>query len=136
MKKRRTVIIVGLVVILIAAGGIYFATRQQGTNQSGLSQFLANAQKVKVVRTNLMTSVDTSGSVLPASAVQLSFGTSGTVTGLNVKVGDRVKQDQVLAALDPTDLQLKVTQAQQAYLAQQITYSETVQADPNQVLTA
>ncbi len=70
MKQRRTFIILGIVVILIAAGGIYFATRQQATNQSGLSQFLANAQQAKVVRTNLMTSVDTSGSILPATTVQ------------------------------------------------------------------
>ncbi len=136
MKKRRTFIIIGIVVILIAAGGVYFVTRQQATQQSGLSQFLATAQKVKVVRTNLMTSVDTSGSVIPASKVQLSFGTSGTVKDLNVKVGDQVKKGQMLSTLDPTDLQLKVTQAEQAYLAQQVTYSNTVQADPSQVLTA
>ena len=136
MKKRRTFIIVGLVVILIAAGGIYFATRQQATNQSGLNQFLANAQRVKVVRTNLMTSVDTSGSILPATTVQLSFGTSGTVSDLKVKVGDQVQKGQVLASLDATDLQLKVTQAEQSYLAQQITYSNTIQADPTQVLSA
>ncbi len=136
MKKRRTLIIVGLVVILIAAGGVYFATRQQASSQSGLSQFLASAQKATVVRTNLMTSVDTSGSVLPATTVQLAFGTSGTVSDLPVKVGDLVKKGQMLAALDQTDLQLKVTQAQQAYVAQQITYSNTVQADPAQVLSA
>ncbi len=136
MKKKRTLIIVGILIVLIASGGVYFTTRQQATRQPGLSQFLANAQTAKVVRTNLMTSVDTSGSVIPLTKVQLSFGTSGTVSDLKVKVGDQVRKGQVMAALDPTDLQLKVAQAEQAYLAQQVTYSNTVQADPGQLIAA
>ena len=135
MKKRRTWIIIFVVVLALAGGGVYFATRPT-TQQTGASAFLASAQKVKVVRTNLMTSVDTSGSVIPATKLQLSFSTAGTVTDVKAKVGDQVKKGDVLASLDTTDLQLKVTQAQQAYLIQQLAYSSTVQADPAQVLVA
>jgi len=135
MKKKRTLIIVGVLVVLIAAGGVYFATRQP-TGQTGVSQFLANAQTVKVTRTNLMTSVDSSGSVIPATKLQLSFGSAGTVTDVKVKVGDQVKKGDVLASLDTTDLQTKVTQAELAYQLQQLTYSNTIQADPSQVLVA
>lgn len=134
MKKKRILILIGVVVI-IAAGGVYFATRQPSA-QTGVSQLLANAQTVKVTRTNLMTSVDSSGSVIPATKLQLSFGAAGTVADVNVQVGDRVKQGAVLASLDPTDLQTKVTQAEQSYLIQQLTYSATLQPDPSQVLIA
>ena len=134
MKKKRLLIVLGVVVILIAAGGVYLATRQPAA-QTGVSQLLANAQTVKVVRANLMTSVDSSGSIMPATKLQLSFGAAGTVTDVKAKVGDRVKKGAVLATLDPTDLQTKVTQAEQSYWIQQLTYTATVQPDPSQVLT-
>jgi HlyD family secretion protein len=135
MKKKRLLIGLGVVVVVIAAGGVYLATRPPAA-RTGVNQLLANAQTVKVTRTNLMTSVDSSGSVMPATKLQLSFGASGTVADVHVQVGDRVKKGAVLASLDSTDLQIKVTQAEQAYLIQQLTYSATVQPDPSQVLVA
>jgi|GEM_PF-359704 len=136
MKKKRTWIIIGMVVILVAAGGVYFATRQTATGQGGSNSFLANAATAKVIRTTLSTSVDATGSLNPESKVSLSFGTAGTVDQVKVKVGDRVKQGAVLASLDTGDLQLKITQAEQAFQLQQLTYSTTIQADPRDVLTA
>jgi HlyD family secretion protein len=84
----------------------------------------------------LAISVQSSGSIIPEAKTQLSFGATGTVDKVNVVAGDRVKQGDMLATLDTTDLQLKVTQAQQAYLIQQLTYSDTVQPDPAQVAIA
>ena len=135
MKKKRTWIVLGIVVVLVAAGGVYFATRQTANGQTGRN-FLANAQTAKVIRTTLSNSVDSTGSLNPESRVPLSFGTSGTVAQVKVNVGDRVKHGDVLASLDTADLQLKVTQAEQAYLLQQMTYSNTVQADPRDIATA
>ena len=73
---------------------------------------------------------------MPEAAVNLSFGTSGTVAEVKVEVGDQVKQGAVLATLDTTDLQYKVTQAEQAYRLQQLTYSETMQADTSDIAVA
>ncbi len=134
--KKRTWIIVGIVVIALAAGGIYFATRQTATGQSGRNNFPANAQTAKVIRTTLSNSVDSTGSINPESKIPLSFGASGIVSQVKVNVGDRVKKGDVLATLDTTDLQQKVTQAEQSYLLQQLTYSTTIQADPRDILTA
>jgi len=50
-----------------------------------------------------------------------------------VKVGNQVKQGDVLAELDTTDLELAVAQAEQSYLSQQATYSLTVNPDPDEV---
>ena len=86
MKKKRILILSGVVMVLIAAGGVYFATRQPAA-RTGVNQLLANAQTVKVVRKDLLTSVDSSGSGMPATKLQLSFGEAGTVTDVNVQVG-------------------------------------------------
>ncbi len=136
-KRRRILIILGLVVVLMAAGGVYLATRPtSGNPQAALAQLLAKAQTVPVVRTTLANSVDSTGSLAPLTSLSLPFGASGTVQTVKVVVGDRVKKGDVLATLDPTDLQLKVTQAQQTYLIQQLTYSDTIQPDPRDVALA
>ena len=134
MKKKRILIIIGVVVVLAAAGGIYLATRPAANGQA--NNFLANAQTVKVVRTTLAKSVDSTGSVNPEAKVALSFGASSTIDQVKVKVGDLVKKGDVLATLDTTDLQVKVTQAEQSFLIQQLNYTDTIQADPDTLAAA
>ena len=133
MKKKRTWFILGILGGLLR-GGVYLANRSDGA--ASANQLLANAQTVQVIRTTLANSVDSTGSIIPEATVDLSFGTSGTVDEVKVVTGDHVKKGDVLATLDAPDLQLKVTQAEQAYLLQQLTYSETVQADPSDVEVA
>lgn len=134
LKKKRTWIILGIVVVLIG-GGVYLATRS-ANSQASPSQLLANAQTANVLQTTLFTSVNSTGSLIPEAALDLSFGTAGTVAEVKAEVGDVVKQGAVLATLDTSDLQRKVTQAEQAYVLQQLTYSETMQADPNDLAVA
>ena len=134
MKKKRTWIIM-IVLVALIGGGFYLATRPVD-GQALLNQIMANAQTAQVVRTTLSNSVESSGSIIPEAQVQLAFGTSGTVAQVQVAVGDQVKQGEVLAALDSTDLQAKVTQAEQSYMLQQLTYSNTLEADPSQVAVA
>lgn len=52
------------------------------------------------------------GSVAAARQVDLSFSQSGTITAVNVKVGDQVKAGQALAQIDTADLQLQLQQTQ------------------------
>ena len=61
----------------------------------------------------IVSSVSLSGSVASSSINELSFATSGTVTAVNVAVGDRVTAGQVLATIDDASLkvQLEVAQA-------------------------
>ena len=134
LKKKRTWIILGIAAVLIG-GGVYLATRT-ANSQTSASQLLANAQTASVLQTTLFTSVDSTGSIMPEAAVNLSFGTSGTVAEVKVEVGDVVQQGAVLATLDTTDLQYQVTQAEQSYRLQQLTYSETMQADTGAIAIA
>jgi HlyD family secretion protein len=130
--KKRTWIITGIVAVLIA-GGVFASTRAAASDTSST---LANATTAEVTRTTLFTAVDSNGSIIPQSTVNLSFGTSGTVEQVKVEMGDQVKKGDVLATLDATSLQLAVTHAEQAYVRQQLAYSETVEADPTDVAVA
>jgi macrolide-specific efflux system membrane fusion protein len=56
--------------------------------------------------------VTASGTVQSSFSAAASFGASGTVTEINVKVGDVVTKGQQLAKLDPTQAQLQVDIAQ------------------------
>jgi macrolide-specific efflux system membrane fusion protein len=134
MKKKRLLIILAVIVVL-AAGGVYFTTRSTAS-RADASVLLANATLADVVQTTLVTSVDSTGSLIPEATLNLSFGASGTVNAVKVQVGDRVQKGQVLATLDTSDLDYQVTKAQQAYLLQQLTYSNTIEADPNDVAVA
>ena len=129
MTKKRIFMSLGAVA-LDSAGVVLFSTRSQSTTTTTASEL------GKVTQTTLSSVVESSGSVTPKAENALSFGVSGTVSKVNTKVGDKVKKGDVLAELDTTDLELAVAQAQQAYLSQQATYSETVSPDPDEVAAA
>ncbi|HLX34069.1 MAG TPA: biotin/lipoyl-binding protein [Candidatus Limnocylindrales bacterium] len=61
----------------------------------------------------IVSSVSISGTVASSTVKELSFGTTGTVTAVNVAVGDAVTQGEILAAVDPSayDVQLETAQA-------------------------
>ena len=61
----------------------------------------------------LTSTVDVTGNLVAAADLQLNFETSGKVNKVLVKSGDKVTKGQVLATIDPTDLQSAVDQAQQ-----------------------
>ena len=77
----------------------------------------------------IVSSVSISGSVASSSVNELSFGTSGTVTAVNVAVGDKVTKDQVLATIDDSALQVQI-QAAQANLESAQARLTTDQAGP------
>jgi HlyD family secretion protein len=61
---------------------------------------------------SLTLAVSGSGAVAAARTVELPFQQAGTVTAVNVQVGDQVKAGQALAQIDDSDLKLQLQQAQ------------------------
>ena len=53
------------------------------------------------------------GTIRPAQTLQLSFGASGPVHAVLVRLGSEVKEGELLAALDTTALELELQSAQQ-----------------------
>lgn len=119
---RRSIVIVVALVVIAAVGG-YLAFRAR---QDALAAQQTQGRQVTVRRGTLIATVSASGSIAPEAQVSLNFQTPGTVDRVNVVVGQKVKAGEVLARLDTAELELAVQQARQAYLAQQVTYSQTV----------
>ena len=106
---RRAVIIAA---ILVAAGVVGYWFLQQGAVQTGATA--EDLETVRVERGNIEATVDATGSVEPAAQVTLSFRTGGILSSLPVSEGDEVREGEILAEVNTSELSLGVTQAQLA----------------------
>ncbi|MGH8891533.1 MAG: efflux RND transporter periplasmic adaptor subunit, partial [Acidothermaceae bacterium] len=95
---KSTVTNISLVVV--AALGGWFAYDTVGLPTQKAS---ATAQRTATIGTGtVMTTISSSGNVTAPNNINVNFGTAGKLTEIDVKVGDKVKQGQVLAKLDST----------------------------------
>lgn len=98
-----------LVAAVLGAGG-WFAY-QQFVVQPQVQAQQPSYETVEAVRGNILSTVSATGSIEPAAEVSLLFRSAGTVQTVLVSVGEAVKQGQLLAELDTTDLTLALAQA-------------------------
>src|SRR5580700_1601596 len=63
-------------------------------------------------RQNLATYVTLDGQIAPLEQSTLAFQQSGTITAINVNIGDMVHRGALLARIDPSTLQAQLSQAQ------------------------
>jgi HlyD family secretion protein len=98
-KKKR--VYIPAIIILALAGWSFF-----GNSGS------ADEELVTVESTTFIQEVGVTGKVIPAKDVDMAFETSGRVSRVNVKVGDLVKQGQVLASVGSGDQYATVLQRQ------------------------
>ena len=116
---RKRVFWIGLAIIVLAlaaGGGTLYYTRVYLPGQKKAEQPIATAQ---VRQGDLVISVSGSGTLVPASEIDLGFQSGGYLDEVLVKVGDRVREGDVLARLKTDDLKLAVDEADiEARLAQ------------------
>lgn len=65
----------------------------------------------RVIKTNNANQQIFSGAAQSSKSSNLSFKVAGTINRLNVKVGDKVRQGQLIASLDPIDYTVQYDQA-------------------------
>ena len=96
---RRWPVIVGIVVVVLAGGGVTaWAMSRTSSSTAGSTQLVAAA-------VNTITStVSASGTIEPAHQASLDFATTGRVTKVLVKAGDKVTKNQRLATVAKTAL--------------------------------
>ncbi|MBI4671129.1 MAG: efflux RND transporter periplasmic adaptor subunit [Chloroflexi bacterium] len=126
MSKRKLSIGIVILVILVGAGAFYFWQQQQAAARSASTQ----RQTATLTRGALVATVNGGGNIYAPQQTNLNFGVSGvSVTHVNVKVGDKVKQGVVLAQVDDAQLQDAFKTAE-ANLASAQANFDSVQAPP------
>jgi len=106
---RRAIVIAA---ILLAAGVVGYWLLQQGAEKPGMA--VEDLETATVERGDIEAVVDATGSVEPEAQITLSFGTGGTLAAPVVAEGEEVKEGQVLAKLDTSEMAVGITQAQLA----------------------
>ena len=114
-KKALITIIILLVILLGIIGYGYFyytsTTKQIQAKQNEAAQLEPDTAKVE--RGNLTNTLDDiSGTVRSNQSVYLYWQTSGTVSEVNVEVGDKVKKGDVLAELDRSTIDSSIIDAE------------------------
>jgi len=116
--KRKKLII--FIIVILAAGGYYYYTTQQAKKVS-TTYTTATVEKGTISLT-----VTGSGQVSELNKVDLKPMGSGRLVKLNVKNGDLVKTDQVIATLDQRDNEASLRQASASLASAQANYSKVV----------
>lgn len=113
LKKKHVIFIVVVIFVITAAfQGISSLKKNKGTEAK---QDIRNVRTQKVNRGSIATEVEFPGSLKAKTEVVVYPKTGGRVASVNVNVGDKVSQGQVLYTLDTAELQANL-QSQQAAL--------------------
>jgi HlyD family secretion protein len=119
--SRATWIIIG--VIAIALVGAYFMFGRNNTDAA--SAF----QTEKLERGTLTATVGATGTVRSRQSAVLTWQANGTVEQVNVKVGDQVKKDEILATLQNTSLPQSVILAEADFVNAQQALDDLTNSD-------
>ena len=122
-RRRRWMIAAGAVVLLGVATGVWRITAAPPAAQFGTAQ---------VKRQTIAKTINATGTLQAVTTVQVGTQVSGTISELDADFNSQVKKDQVIARLDPSQLQAQLEQANATWLGTQA----TVQAAQNNVLAA
>ncbi len=105
--RRRLILLAVAAALVIAVVATLWATMLRDGGSTA-----AQTQTAKVTRGTITKTISTSATAASQSTANLSFGQSGLVTAVNVKVGQAVKQGDVVAQMDSQTLKDAVTRAQ------------------------
>ncbi|OLC64559.1 MAG: hypothetical protein AUG06_00070 [Actinobacteria bacterium 13_1_20CM_2_65_11] len=107
LLKKTRLVVAALAAIALVLGGLIYRDVFVGTKNTSSSVNLYT-----VARRTVTASVTGTGNLVPAQQANVSFKASGTLTEIDVKVGDHVTAGQVLARIDPTAQQNALAGAQ------------------------
>ncbi|MCL4338658.1 efflux RND transporter periplasmic adaptor subunit [Patescibacteria group bacterium] len=120
MKNKKIFIIISLVALLVVAGIVI------GNRNSLLSSARSNSGPTTTTSVRFVNSTITAdGSVTAQNQATLNFQTSGKLTYLPFKEGDKVAQGQTIAQLDTYQLQRELTTSLNNYKIARDNFDQT-----------
>ena len=128
-RTRTIVLYTALAVAVAGAGGLAYGAIASSGNSSGSK---TATRLVSATTGTVSQTVSATGTVQPATSLDLNFASGGTLTAVNVKAGDKVKINQVLATIDPAQAQvaLETAKANLAAAQQKLTLAQNPVATP------
>ncbi|SHJ37388.1 efflux RND transporter periplasmic adaptor subunit [Pseudozobellia thermophila] len=120
MKNKKKIIIGGLVLVLLAIGAYSFI--------KGGDEAVIEVKTIPVQKGDVTTMVTATGTVEPITQVEVGTQVSGVIEKIYVDYNSVVKEGQLIAELDKTNLKAALTQAQAAYdnAVSQRNYMQTI----------
>jgi RND family efflux transporter MFP subunit len=120
VKKRIWISLIVLTLLALAGGGYWAYTHYFARAKAPQAPVM---QTGTVRRGDIVLTADGTGNLLPSTEKTVAFLTTGTVTEVKVKIGDKVKAGDVLAKMNTVDLDAAIREAtytlEQARLALQ-----------------
>lgn len=110
--RKRTVAVVAAVALIVIAGAGFLVWRL--TRPATTPTATTTTTTVKATKAMQRTTVSATGTLAPQNQAYLNFPAAGTVSTVNVTLGQSVTSGQVLATEDTTTLASVVTSAQAA----------------------
>ncbi|WP_299109832.1 efflux RND transporter periplasmic adaptor subunit [uncultured Winogradskyella sp.] len=120
MKNKKNIIIIGIALIVVAIVAFSFI--------KGEDAIIIEAKTVAAKKANVTTMVTATGTIEPINQVDVGTQVSGVVEKIYVDYNSEVKEGQLIAELDKTNLKASLTQAQAAYdnAISQRNYTKTI----------
>ncbi|RPI93635.1 MAG: efflux RND transporter periplasmic adaptor subunit [Chloroflexi bacterium] len=112
---NKAIKIAGIVILLAGLIGAGYFVYSRVASQNLTSTADENPlQTAQATVGDLVLFADGTGTIVPATEANLSFGTSGQVREITVQIGDQVEAGQLLAGLDDAEVQVRLAEAQEA----------------------
>lgn len=114
-----------IIIILVVLGAIFwFVKSRSATTDTNVYQ--PNTDQIIIpIRQEIIDQITLAGSIDSDNSANLRFQSSGQLTWLGVKVGDRVKKWQSLASIDKKDLEKQLQISLNNYLTNRSTFEDT-----------
>jgi len=107
LLKNTRLVLAALAAIALVLGGLIYRDVFVGTKNTGSTLNL-----YAVGRRTVTSSITGTGNLVPMQQANVSFKVSGSLTEIDIRVGDQVAAGQVLAKIDPTTYQNALASAQ------------------------
>jgi RND family efflux transporter MFP subunit len=109
-QKRWRILVPVLAILALIGGAAYY---YEGIYLPSQNSAQPSMQTTVARRGSIVLSAAGTGTLEAANQVDLGFKTNGTLTSVSVKVGDQVKEAQLLAEIDNSSQKIQYDQAKQ-----------------------